>query len=179
MYQSGALYHLLPLLFGYDYTLNEGGVERSEDSNQQEQNNRLAEAALRACAALAGYRLPLDAQTLAAPAVAVAVDSEPGHAQANAATAAEPVSDGCPDNPSVQQSLRTLLTPFVCRRLQDQSPAWLLKLLTSNCQTPYLIWDNATRAELLGYLEDQQLSLIRTVGFMLLNAPQKLSSVYM
>uniref|UniRef100_A0A1I8HXS4 J domain-containing protein n=1 Tax=Macrostomum lignano TaxID=282301 RepID=A0A1I8HXS4_9PLAT len=142
MYQSGALYHLLPLLFGYDYTLDEGGVERAEDSNQQEQNNRLAEAALRACSALAGYRA-----VATSPTVAVAVDSgEPGRAEASddvpavAADASNSSSDGgaCyPDNPSVQQSLKALVTPFVCRRMQDQRPGWLLKLLNSNCQTPY------------------------------------------
>lgn len=35
MYQSGILFHLLIFLFNYDYTLEEGGVERSEESNKQ------------------------------------------------------------------------------------------------------------------------------------------------
>lgn len=34
--QAGALWHLLILLFDYDFTLDEGGVERSETSNKQE-----------------------------------------------------------------------------------------------------------------------------------------------
>lgn len=35
MYQAGVLFHLLTYLFNYDFTLEEGGVERSEDSNKQ------------------------------------------------------------------------------------------------------------------------------------------------
>lgn len=34
--QAGALWHLLILLFEYDFTLDEGGVQRSESSNKQE-----------------------------------------------------------------------------------------------------------------------------------------------
>ena len=34
--QAGALWHLLILLFDYDFTLDEGGVQRSETSNKQE-----------------------------------------------------------------------------------------------------------------------------------------------
>ena len=34
--QAGALWHLLILLFDYDFTLDEGGVQRSESSNKQE-----------------------------------------------------------------------------------------------------------------------------------------------
>lgn len=33
--KSGVLWHLLLFLFNYDYTLEEGGVEKSESSNQQ------------------------------------------------------------------------------------------------------------------------------------------------
>lgn len=39
----------------------------------------------------------------------------------------------------------------------------LLKTLNSNAETPYLIWDNATRAELNEFLTDQQQQIIRTV----------------
>ncbi len=37
LFQSGILWCLLPNLFHYDYTLDEGGVEKSEESNQQVQ----------------------------------------------------------------------------------------------------------------------------------------------
>lgn len=39
----------------------------------------------------------------------------------------------------------------------------LLKILNSNTENPYLIWDNRTRAELTKYLEEQQQSIVRTV----------------
>jgi len=35
MLQAGALWHLLLFMLDYDYTLEEGGVERSADANQQ------------------------------------------------------------------------------------------------------------------------------------------------
>ncbi|KAJ8971338.1 hypothetical protein NQ314_000751 [Rhamnusium bicolor] len=53
--KAGALWHLLLYMFKYDYTLDEGGVERSEEANQQEISNRLAKESVRACAALGGY----------------------------------------------------------------------------------------------------------------------------
>ena len=40
----------------------------------------------------------------------------------------------------------------------------LLKLLNSNTENPYLIWDNATRAQLMEYLLDQQQKMIKTVN---------------
>lgn len=32
----------------------------------------------------------------------------------------------------------------------------ILKILNSNSETPYLIWDNSTRAELINFLEKQR-----------------------
>ena len=46
------------------------------------------------------------------------------------------------------------------------SRAWsvqLLKILNSNTENPYLIWDNATRAQLGEYLADNQKRMIRNV----------------
>lgn len=40
----------------------------------------------------------------------------------------------------------------------------LLKILNSNTENPYLIWDNATRMELTEYLTDQQTKVMKTVG---------------
>jgi hypothetical protein len=34
--EVGALWHLLPPLFKYDYTLAEGGVQASQETNRQE-----------------------------------------------------------------------------------------------------------------------------------------------
>lgn len=53
--QAGVLWHLLLFFFNYDYTLEEGGVEKSEESNQQEVWNRLANLSLTACSRLGGY----------------------------------------------------------------------------------------------------------------------------
>lgn len=55
LHQSGVLWHLLLNLFNYDFTLDEGGVEKSGESNQQEIANRLARLSLFACARLGGY----------------------------------------------------------------------------------------------------------------------------
>ncbi|CAG9133967.1 unnamed protein product [Plutella xylostella] len=79
----------------------------------------------------------------------------------------------------VCSTLHTLLTPYLCRRLHTSAPhevtqqalaalygphdtpgegrtlpdKWLLKTLTSNWRTPYLVWDNSVRAELSAALE--------------------------
>ena len=42
-------------MFNYDYTLEEGGVERNQDENRQEVANNLAKQAVKACARLGGY----------------------------------------------------------------------------------------------------------------------------
>ena len=39
-----------------------------------------------------------------------------------------------------------------------------MKLLNSNSENPYLIWNNGTRAELLEFLEGQQEGNIKRVG---------------
>lgn len=36
--QKGAIWHLLTFMFSYDYTLEECGVERSEEANNQVHN---------------------------------------------------------------------------------------------------------------------------------------------
>lgn len=35
LFQAGVLWYLLGYLFSYDYTLEESGIQKSEDSNQQ------------------------------------------------------------------------------------------------------------------------------------------------
>lgn len=53
--KAGALWHLLLFMFKYDFTLEEGGVEKTEDANRQEVSNRLAKEAVKACGRLGGY----------------------------------------------------------------------------------------------------------------------------
>ena len=60
--QAGALWHLLILLFDYDFTLDEGGVRQPDSSNNKQQvANTLAKTALFACGRLAGYLTGSDA----------------------------------------------------------------------------------------------------------------------
>ena len=53
---AGILWHLILFVFQYDYTLDEGGVETSDDSNQQEVANNLARLSIEAIAKLAGLK---------------------------------------------------------------------------------------------------------------------------
>uniref|UniRef100_A0A8C8CS59 J domain-containing protein n=1 Tax=Oncorhynchus tshawytscha TaxID=74940 RepID=A0A8C8CS59_ONCTS len=64
-----------------------------------------------------------------------------------------------PENPTIRKSLAAMLTPYISRRLGSGAP--VLKLLNSNSENPYLIWNNGTRAELLEFLEAQQEANIR------------------
>ncbi|XP_072378328.1 dnaJ homolog subfamily C member 13 [Diabrotica undecimpunctata] len=121
--KSGALWHLLLYMFNYDFTLDEGGVEKSEEANKQEVSNMLAKKAVQACAALGGY---------------VQGDDKP------------------PPNSLTRGILKELLTGYLSEQLGDEKPEEILKILNSNTETPYLIWDNGTRAELMDFLETQR-----------------------
>jgi len=128
LFQAGILWHLLGYLFNYDYTLEESGIQKSEETNQQEVANSLAKLSVRALSRLGGY-LPEDQ----AP----------------------------PENPSIRKSLAGMLTPYVARKLAVVSATEILKMLNSNTESPYLIWNNSTRAELLEFLESQQENMIK------------------
>uniref|UniRef100_A0A9J8CAV8 J domain-containing protein n=1 Tax=Cyprinus carpio carpio TaxID=630221 RepID=A0A9J8CAV8_CYPCA len=144
LYQAGVLWHLLSTLFSYDYTLEESGVQASQDTNQQQVCNSLAKLSVVALGRLAGYsgaRSPEEGPV-----------GEPNGGGA----AAHP-----PENPAIRKSLAAMLTPYISRRLGRSSPAEVLKLLNSNSENPYLIWNNGTRAELMEFLEEQQESSIK------------------
>ncbi|XP_075217212.1 receptor mediated endocytosis 8 isoform X2 [Lycorma delicatula] len=51
----GVLWHLLTFLFNYDFTLEESGLERKEESNNQEVLNNLAKMSVKALAKLGGF----------------------------------------------------------------------------------------------------------------------------
>jgi DnaJ family protein C protein 13 len=127
--EAGVLWHILQFVFNYDYTLDEGGVETSDETNQQEVANNLARLSLMAAARLGGFKL----------------GEEP-----------------TPYNKTIQSIFSTLLTPYLAKLLSRNTVNELLKILNSNSETPYLIWDNRTRTELLEYLKEQQQSIIRT-----------------
>uniref|UniRef100_A0A8C1MFW6 DnaJ heat shock protein family (Hsp40) member C13 n=1 Tax=Cyprinus carpio TaxID=7962 RepID=A0A8C1MFW6_CYPCA len=144
LYQAGVLWHLLSTLFSYDYTLEESGVQASQDTNQQQVCSSLAKLSVVALGRLAGYsgaRSPEEGPV-----------GEPNGGGA----AAHP-----PENPAIRKSLAAMLTPYISRRLGRSSPAEVLKLLNSNSENPYLIWNNGTRAELMEFLEEQQESSIK------------------
>eukprot|EP00095_Tigriopus_kingsejongensis_P000308 maker-scaffold292_size219010-snap-gene-0.20 protein:Tk00308 transcript:maker-scaffold292_size219010-snap-gene-0.20-mRNA-1 annotation:"dnaj homolog subfamily c member 13 isoform x1" len=132
--QAGALWHLLRFLFDYDYTLEESGVDSHEDSSQQAVANKLAKLAVVAAARLAGL----------------------------GPTPEDPETPVPPKNPVIEESLRAMLTPFIVTKMARNETEEVLKLLNSNSETPYLVWDNGTRAELTEFLESESTSSVRT-----------------
>ncbi|VDO58525.1 unnamed protein product [Onchocerca flexuosa] len=127
LFQSGAIWQLIPHLFRYDYTLDEGGVEHNEETNKQSLHNKLARSGCEALACLAGFR------------------------------------EGTPDNDGVQKSLKAMLTPYICRLMQQsEDNDRVLKVLNSNTEDPYLIWDNGIRNELLEFVEYHRTSTSNT-----------------
>ncbi|XP_077997979.1 dnaJ homolog subfamily C member 13-like [Glandiceps talaboti] len=137
--QAGIVWHLILYLFNYDFTLEESGVEKKQETNQQEVANNLARLCFHALARLGGYLDDIDRT---------------------------------PDNPAVQKPLNAMLTPYLARQLSTENPndrelrkrhtKRVLKILNSNTENPYLIWDNATRAELTEFVKNQQSDKIRT-----------------
>lgn len=123
LYESGIVFSLILLLFKYDFTLEEGGVERNEGHNKQEMTNQTAKVAL-----LATVRLYELAKEL------------------------------------YGKPIEAMLTHYVASHFieADLNPHELLKLVNSNIEIPYLIWNNATRAELIDYLENQQKAIIQS-----------------
>uniref|UniRef100_H2Z526 J domain-containing protein n=1 Tax=Ciona savignyi TaxID=51511 RepID=H2Z526_CIOSA len=120
LFKCGVLWHLLLYLFNYDFTLEEGGVTKSENTNQQEVANRLARLSIHALACLGGYLTP---DTV---------------------------------NPLLHKSLCSLITPYLTKLIGQGKYAEVLKVLNSNTENPYLMWDNGTRFELTEFLEQQQ-----------------------
>jgi DnaJ family protein C protein 13 len=142
LHDAGVLVHLLYYMFNYDFTLEEGGVERSSDSNQQEIDNNLASMCIKACARLAGFHNGFE----------LALTAEEAAQQ-------QQLSKQLPAN-EVMKSLIALLTPYLARNISQNSHE-ILKTLNSNTRNPYLLWDNATRAELRAYLENERESLYK------------------
>ena len=72
-----------------------------------------------------------------------------------------PSPDMTPDNPIVKEGLTAMMTPYLSKQLHENKPHETLKLLNSNSESPYLVWDNGTRAELVQFLEEQRDSAVR------------------
>lgn len=62
----------------------------------------------------------------------------------------------------IEESLRAMLTPYIVSRMKANDVLEVLKLLNSNSENPYLVWDNSTRAELTDFLENERTSSVRT-----------------
>ena len=54
-----------------------------------------------------------------------------------------------------------MITPYIVHKMGQNETEEVLKLLNSNVESPYLIWDNGTRAELTDFLENERTSTVR------------------
>lgn len=125
MYQAGALWPLLLSLFSYDFTLEESGVQASQETNQQHVANSLAKLSLVALGRLGGYSAGAE------------VD---GNGTKQNGGGPEPP----PENPAVRKSLAAMLTPYIARKLGTSSPAevrtrdrWLYLFLFLSCSAQF------------------------------------------
>ncbi|XP_058111724.1 dnaJ homolog subfamily C GRV2 isoform X2 [Magnolia sinica] len=69
-------------------------------------------------------------------------------------------SDGIstPCNQAVADALRSLLTPKLASMLKNDFPKDLLSSLNTNLESPEIIWNSSTRAELLKFVDQQRAS---------------------
>ncbi|KAK6941565.1 GYF domain 2 [Dillenia turbinata] len=63
-----------------------------------------------------------------------------------------------PFNQIAANALKALLTPKLASMLKDQVPKDLLSRLNSNLESPEIIWNSSTRAELLKFVDQQRAS---------------------
>ncbi|CAK7334870.1 unnamed protein product [Dovyalis caffra] len=63
-----------------------------------------------------------------------------------------------PYNAAAADALRALLTPKLASMLKDQLPKDLLIKLNTNLESPEIIWNSSTRAELLKFVDQQRAS---------------------
>ncbi|XP_042499011.1 dnaJ homolog subfamily C GRV2-like isoform X2 [Macadamia integrifolia] len=59
-------------------------------------------------------------------------------------------------NKAAANALRALLTPKLASMLKDQLPKVLLSSLNTNLESPEIIWNSSTRAELLKFVDQQR-----------------------
>ncbi|OAF70112.1 DnaJ subfamily C member 13 [Intoshia linei] len=67
-----------------------------------------------------------------------------------------------PVNRPGQIVLNGLFTPYVSRKMVDNNFDELLKLLNMNAVTPYIIWDNTVRNQLIAYAREESQNLQET-----------------
>ena len=66
-----------------------------------------------------------------------------------------------PKNPVIEESLSAMITPYIVSKMRQNQSEEILKLLNSNVESPYLVWDNGTRAELTDFLENERTNSVR------------------
>lgn len=135
LFKSGIVFSLLQFIFKYDYTLEEADVETDGKTNRQCLSNSLAKNSLSTCVALFENKFN------------------------NAQIEDKSLLD---DYSLIRQSLFALLTPYIANQLNNSNVPELLKILNSNVENPYFIWNNQSRAELINYLQEQEKELLRS-----------------
>lgn len=135
LFKSGVVFSLLQFIFKYDYTLEEAEFEANEKNNKQCLSNSLAKKSLCTCVALFENKF------------------------ASAQIEDKSLLD---DYTMVRQSLFSLLTPYIANQLTITNVPELLKMLNSNVENPYFMWNNSSRAELINYLQEQEKELLRS-----------------
>ncbi|KAA3681187.1 DnaJ subfamily C member 13, partial [Paragonimus westermani] len=174
-YENGGLYLLLRHVFAYDFTLEEGGVETTESTNEQVITNRLALLCLWALGRLLnGYQstheVTEDSHLREGPAVHEALSRLlTPHLTRKIAELAfyDPGSDRARAQTTNTESRSVSADPPVIHDFPLDTPRGkylrsLAKLLTTNSVTPYLIWDNRCRAELEVMLDASIERIIKT-----------------
>ncbi|UJR33077.1 hypothetical protein I4U23_020536 [Adineta vaga] len=63
-----------------------------------------------------------------------------------------------PENPPALMAAQTFLTPYIVSQLPDRA---ILKLLNSNQEQPYLVWDNSCRQELMDKMDETRDYLVK------------------
>lgn len=133
LFESGVTFSLMLFLFKYDFTLEEGGVETNEETNTQVLTNELAKAAAVALSRFYDETANDSADETLIPKIRL-----------------------------IRTSVDSLLTPYLAKQLLRDDAKSMLKILNSNVENPYLVWNNGTRAELVDYLEKQEKELVRS-----------------
>ncbi|VDP87172.1 unnamed protein product [Echinostoma caproni] len=169
-YENGALYLLLRHVFAYDFTLEEGGVETTEATNDQVIANRLALLSLWAIGRMLNgfqstHEVTEDSMLVReGPEISDALSrlTSPHFTRKIAELGTyDPSPVGRMTSPPAERD------PPVIHDFPTDSPRGkylrsLAKLLTTNSVNPYLIWDNRCRAELEVMLDTTISRLIKT-----------------
>eukprot|EP01134_Creolimax_fragrantissima_P008258 CFRG8258T1 len=174
---AGVLFYLLSLIFEYDVTLTANlddvltldnkvsgtEVERTvvevadrEDEEDEDVNTKtVLEQEVKPDFELKGQAMVNEHARLAVIALAHLGDySRQSKGNETNKESADTLNEST--NHVLRKCLRSLLTNDLCSKLSDPDPTALLRAANMNENSPYLIWNNGTRSELVTYLEEQK-----------------------